>query len=175
MTRTAATLLVGVAVSAVSGCVSADAGQAGQPGRPGPPAVEYPAAQQPHAPQLPHLIGNGGSPDQLVEAPVHEVLEAALLPSERVPGPAAAPPATGESPRKAERDQPKKPARRDAPEPPAPHQPAPRHKPDRKPDRGPALPKLPTSAADVCALGTGYGGWKHNSPEARICRETYGG
>ncbi|GHA28463.1 lipoprotein [Streptomyces spiroverticillatus] len=168
MTRTAATLLVGVAVSAVSGCVSAGAGQ------PAPPAAQSPAAQQPRPPQLPHLIGNGGDPEELVEAPVHEVLEAALLPSERAPEPAAAPPVPREPRHHADTDAPAQPpARRAAAPESAPHKkPKPHHEPDRK---KPALPKLPTSAADVCALGTGYGGWKPNSPEARICRETYGG
>ncbi|MFJ2744633.1 hypothetical protein ACIO3O_33830 [Streptomyces sp. NPDC087440] len=169
MTRTAATLLVGVAVSAVSGCVSTDAGP------PGPPAAQSPAAQQPRPPQLPHLIGNGGNPEELVEAPVHEVLEAALLPSERAPEPAAAPPAPREPRHRTAADEPQPPPptrRAAAPQTPAPHRPAPRQQPERA---QPALPKLPASAADVCALGTGYGGWKPNSPEARICREAYGG
>ncbi|MFJ4879295.1 hypothetical protein ACIP93_29410 [Streptomyces sp. NPDC088745] len=167
MTRTAATLLVGVAVSAVSGCVAADAD------RPGPPAARSPAAQQPRPPQLPHMIGNGGSPGELVEAPVHEVLEAALLPSERAPEPAAAPPASREPRPRAADDEPRPPARRAAAPktPTAPPEPVPR----REPERGrPALPKLPTSAADVCALGADYGGWQPDSPQARICREAYG-
>ncbi|GAA3490727.1 hypothetical protein [Streptomyces cremeus] len=166
MTRTAATLLVGVAVSAVSGCVAADAD------RPGPPAARSSAAQQPRPPQLPHMIGNGGSPGELVEAPVHEVLEAALLPSERAPEPAAAPPASREPRPRAADDEPRPPARRaTAPKTPtAPTEPVPR----REPERGrPALPKLPTSAADVCALGADYGGWQPDSPQARICREAY--
>lgn len=45
----------------------------------------------------------------------------------------------------------------------------------RKANPAPELPKVPVTGADVCALGTGYGGWRTNSPEARICRETYGG
>ncbi|MFE6523456.1 hypothetical protein ACFVON_17180, partial [Streptomyces sp. NPDC057794] len=28
--------------------------------------------------------------------------------------------------------------------------------------------------ADVCALGRRYGGWRADSPEATICRDTYG-
>jgi hypothetical protein len=27
---------------------------------------------------------------------------------------------------------------------------------------------------DVCALGRTYGGWRADSPEATICRQTYG-
>ncbi|WP_327298849.1 hypothetical protein [Streptomyces sp. NBC_01197] len=44
-----------------------------------------------------------------------------------------------------------------------------------------APPRLPKHAAhpsgtnaDVCALGEGYGGWPQDSPQARICHQTYG-
>lgn len=32
---------------------------------------------------------------------------------------------------------------------------------------------VPSSKADVCALGRRYGGWRADSPEATICRDTY--
>ncbi|MGW7414735.1 hypothetical protein [Streptomyces sp. NPDC054863] len=168
MTRTAATLLVGVAVTAVSGCVSTPSGPAGKP-------AAHQQSPAPQHPPLPHLVGDGGQPEQLIEAPVHEVLEAAMPPSARAPAPKAEP-AGEQGATRAPQPQPpraERPDRRAAvPEPEPPH----RHRaPHRKKDPLPALPKVPTSAADVCALGKGYGGWRPNSPEARICRETYGG
>jgi hypothetical protein len=33
---------------------------------------------------------------------------------------------------------------------------------------------VPNRNADVCALGRRYGGWRADSPEATICRDTYG-
>ncbi|MFD5163912.1 hypothetical protein ACFWMJ_38690, partial [Streptomyces hawaiiensis] len=30
------------------------------------------------------------------------------------------------------------------------------------------------NSSDVCALGRRYGGWRADSPEATICRDTYG-
>ncbi|MFJ5730148.1 hypothetical protein [Streptomyces paradoxus] len=33
---------------------------------------------------------------------------------------------------------------------------------------------VPNDDADVCALGRRYGGWRADSPEATICRDTYG-
>ncbi|NUS29339.1 MAG: hypothetical protein HOV92_34685, partial [Streptomyces sp.] len=38
------------------------------------------------------------------------------------------------------------------------------------PDVATAVPKNP----DVCGLGRQYGGWRKDSPEARICEQTYG-
>ncbi|MGW2078909.1 hypothetical protein ACWCOW_18515 [Streptomyces sp. NPDC001939] len=37
-----------------------------------------------------------------------------------------------------------------------------------------AAPVAPGLAGEVCALGNQYGKWNPDSPEARICRETYG-
>ncbi|MFI0980296.1 hypothetical protein ACH4SP_25230 [Streptomyces sp. NPDC021093] len=176
MTRTAATLLVGVAVSAVTGCVSTPSGPAGTP-------ATHQQSPAPQHPPLPHLIGNGGQPEQLIEAPVHEVLEAAMPPSQRAPTPRTGP-GTGPTGAKEAAEAPpvqspprsERPARRDAAPQPEPEPESPRHRgPHRKKAPLPALPKVPASAADVCALGKGYGGWSPKSPQARICRETYGG
>ncbi|MQY37072.1 hypothetical protein SRB17_50750 [Streptomyces sp. RB17] len=38
------------------------------------------------------------------------------------------------------------------------------------PDLSNAAPRTP----DVCALGRQYGGWREDSPETRICEQTYG-
>ncbi|MEJ8633646.1 hypothetical protein [Streptomyces sp. MS2.AVA.5] len=35
-------------------------------------------------------------------------------------------------------------------------------------------PVVPTSRPDVCALSEGYGGWRPDSAQARICRDAYG-
>ncbi|MEV8566490.1 hypothetical protein AB0436_13075 [Streptomyces sp. NPDC051322] len=32
----------------------------------------------------------------------------------------------------------------------------------------------PAATVDVCALGKTYGGWRPDSPQAQICRRTYG-
>ncbi|MFI5804948.1 hypothetical protein [Streptomyces sp. NPDC051561] len=168
MTRTAATFLVGVAVTAASGCMAADRGE--------PDAVP----RQPSAPRSPAALppqpaGQGGQPERLVEAPVHEVLEAALLPSELTP-PTSEPrqPAAGpqQKPRPAAPPKPRRTGHRTAPEPDGPR--PPHRPPHHEADPPAALPEVPVSAADVCALGTGYGGWSPNSPKARICRDTYG-
>jgi hypothetical protein len=99
-----------------------------------------------------------------------------MPPSERAPEPRKSGPAP-EREKESRRATPPQPHRADppghrtAPEPAEPR----RRTPHRKADPPPALPKIPATAADVCALGTGYGGWHPNSPEARICRDTYGG
>ncbi|MFI6085484.1 hypothetical protein ACIBBB_31745 [Streptomyces sp. NPDC051217] len=33
---------------------------------------------------------------------------------------------------------------------------------------------LPDTGGELCALGERYGGWKPDSPESRLCEETYG-
>jgi hypothetical protein len=71
--------------------------------------------------------------------------------------------------------------------------PAPTVAPPAAPVRGHAAPQQPKPSrpapsivvppavsnafpknADVCALGRRYGGWQPDSPEATICRNTYG-
>ncbi|MEN8654324.1 hypothetical protein ABCR94_27950 [Streptomyces sp. 21So2-11] len=156
-TKTSALILVGVVVSAVSGCVAV------QPRPAHAPPTEPPRLSQDVQPQI-------------VQAPAREALDAVLPPS-----PAPAPPGGG-----AVREEPRRTAAvRPAPAPPrqAPAAPA---APPKAADRPPRiLPSLPVpvpvpagavagTGADVCALGEGYGGWRPDSPETRICRETYG-
>lgn len=115
-----------------------------------------------------------------MQAPAREALE--LIEGSRRPEPAASrlttPPAV--SPRQGQgpsgtRDVRPRPARpeRQAPAPRSPQRP---HT---------DLPDVPDSVrqdvrenvpknADVCALGRRYGGWRPDSPEASICRDTYG-
>ncbi|WP_432117587.1 hypothetical protein [Streptomyces sp. bgisy032] len=82
--------------------------------------------------------------------------------------PAAAPPERGRPPTGA-RPRPDHPA-------PAPRAPERRRTdlPDlSKPIREDVQRQAPGSS-DVCALGRRYGGWRADSPEATICRDTYG-
>ncbi|WP_285572024.1 MULTISPECIES: hypothetical protein [unclassified Streptomyces] len=145
-TRTTVKLLVGVAVTALSGCVSVQP----QPSAPAPP-------ESSRAPQL--------LAPQIMRPPVRDTLEA--LPDPK-PSPsasrrAAAPPpaARRDIPRPAQGHEPAR-----APARPQPRRAAP-------PVPVPALPK-PVTGADVCALGRGYGHWPAGSPQSRICDGTYG-
>ncbi|MFF2993004.1 hypothetical protein ACFVTC_00265 [Streptomyces sp. NPDC057950] len=154
-TTTAATLLVTMAVTALAGCVAVQ-----RPSAPGPPPAPAPASPRP----------DGAAGEQrVVQAPAREALE--LVGPSRAPSP--------------------KPSRATArPHPAPPAQPAPRAHPPRhapgtphlqpKPHRpahhaaAPPPATKPPKAQDVCALGRKYGGWKPGSPEAVICKGTYG-
>ncbi|MFJ3578982.1 hypothetical protein [Streptomyces rubiginosohelvolus] len=153
-TRITAKLLVGLAFTAVSGCVSVAPGTVSSP-PPGPGAT---GPAQDVAPQI-------------VQPPAREGLEVVPDPSGPPARPSSpAPPAAG-SPTEARRAGPAGAAR-----PPERADP-PRRAPDRAPRvpsvTVPALPHVP-GGADVCALGRGYGGWPAGSPQARICSEAYG-
>ncbi|MFK0134872.1 hypothetical protein ACIQRZ_31435 [Streptomyces rubiginosohelvolus] len=154
-TRITAKLLVGLAVTAVSGCVSVAPGTISSP-PPGPGAT---GPAQDVAPQI-------------VQPPAREGLEVVPDPSGPPARPSSpAPPAAG-SPTETRRAGPagaaRPPERADPPQRRAPHR-AP-----RVPSvTVPALPRVP-GGADVCTLGRGYGGWPAGSPQARICSEAYG-
>ncbi|MCX4702469.1 hypothetical protein OG252_41785 [Streptomyces sp. NBC_01352] len=157
-TTTTATLLVTVAVSALSGCVTVQ-----RPLVSGPPAPP----SQPSAPRQ-----GGQSEPQIVQAPVREALE--MIGPSRRPDPTAAPPHGGASstpPQAHERPPGSHPVHPAHPEPRRPE--AGRHgkPPVELPDVAKAVPK---DAKDVCALGRQYGGWRADSPEAVICEQTYG-
>ncbi|MFB6716461.1 MULTISPECIES: hypothetical protein [unclassified Streptomyces] len=144
-TRITVKLLVGVAVTTLSGCVSV-APQADAPARPG-----NSRPGQDLAPQI-------------MPPPAHDRLEA-------VPGPrasvSASAPTTGTSP-DTRRAAPHEPRQRNHPE-----AARPRHAPPAVTAPAPALP-APVSGTDVCALGRGYGHWPTGSPQSRICENTYG-
>ncbi|MFF8935279.1 hypothetical protein ACF08O_11220 [Streptomyces paradoxus] len=165
-TTTTATLLLTVAVSALSGCTTVP-----HPPAPGPSA----APPRPSAPER-----QDAAEPQNVQAPVREALQLIEEPSRR-PEPAAsatrpaAPPEPG-TPQPLHRDVRPRPARPQHPEPAR-----------RGPQRSHAdLPEgsasvrqdvetgVPNGNADVCALGRRYGGWRADSPEATICHATYG-
>ncbi|PAZ13067.1 hypothetical protein CLM62_26580 [Streptomyces sp. SA15] len=173
-TTTTAALLVTVAVSALAGCVTVQ-----RPPVSGPASVpSQPSAPRPDAPpgsDDPSRSDDRAQP-QVVQAPAREALEmigpprrpqpAATAPRGPVP-PAAAParkqPPGRSHPRPA-RPEPRRPEARRPPEPriEVPDVPKPKPKP------------IPGNQQDVCALGKRYGGWRADSPEALICRQTYG-
>ncbi|WP_329279697.1 hypothetical protein [Streptomyces sp. NBC_01451] len=162
-TTTTATLLVTVAVTALSGCVTVQ-----HPTAPGP----LPAPVQPSAPRP-----EGRAEPQIVQAPAREALE--LIGPDR--GPAQAP-RTPQSDGEPHRPAGAAPA---APPAAAPAPPPRRTKPKKrppKPERRHTQPRveLPEVSrpvhenTDVCALGRKYGGWGKDSPQTVICKEAYG-
>ncbi|MCX4733513.1 hypothetical protein [Streptomyces sp. NBC_01363] len=147
-TRITVSLLVGVAVTALSGCVSV---------QPRPDVPPRPRASGPTQDLTP----------QIVLPPVHDSLEAAPAPgpsgSARRPSNGAPPPETRRTAPRVQR-QPRYPnAAR-----PRPHRALPAV-------TAPApAPQAPVAGTDVCALGRGYGHWPAGSPQSRICDDTYG-
>ncbi|MFJ2886156.1 hypothetical protein ACIO53_08980 [Streptomyces sp. NPDC087305] len=156
-TTTTATLLVTVAVSALSGCMTVQ-----RPAAPAPPAAPSPAS-------VPRPEGSA-SP-QVVQAPAREALEY-ISPSHR-PEPATHPPhrAPVAPPRTAQA-----PVPRAHPHPrPQPHpHPKPHHPRQPGSDIPDAVKSVPKNTQDVCALGRKYGGWQPDSPQSVICGQTYG-
>ncbi|MCT9080225.1 hypothetical protein [Streptomyces fulvoviolaceus] len=157
-TTTTATLLVTVAVSALTGCVTVQ-----RPPASGPPA----APSEPSAPRP-----DGRSEPQIVQAPAREALEM-IGPSGR-PEPAATTPrhATPSAPAQQQRQQ--QPPRSHPEHPAHPARPEPRQPHVEVPDVTKSVPKVPKNAQDVCALGKKYGRWQADSPESVICQQTYG-
>ncbi|MFH8493431.1 hypothetical protein [Streptomyces coeruleorubidus] len=166
-TTTTATLLVTVAVSALTGCTTVR-----HPPVPGPPA----APSRPSAPQQ-----GERTETQIVQAPAREALQ--LIEDPRRPeqtAPASRPATPPASP---ERMQPPPGTREVRPRPARPERPEPGLRSPRRPHTD--LPDVSESvrqdvrenvpnSTDVCALGRRYGGWRADSPEATICRDTYG-
>ncbi|MFI1357825.1 hypothetical protein ACH4TV_30205 [Streptomyces sp. NPDC020898] len=162
-TTTTATLLVTVAVSALSGCVTIQ-----HPPAPGP----SPAPSVPSVPSRPSVPLPGGRAEpQIVQAPALEALE--LI------GPDRRPPKAPSEPHRPAASAPPAPSTA-APEP-SPRRNRPKQRPP-KPERRHTPPRveLPEVSrpvrenTDVCALGEKYGGWGKDSPQTVICKETYG-
>ncbi|MFE1914858.1 hypothetical protein [Streptomyces anandii] len=145
-TTTTATLLVTVAVAALTGCVT----------------VHRPPASAPAAPARPQAPRPDGSVvPRVVQAPAREALE--LSGPSHPPKPTARPasppsPAAPEGPRR------------------VPHPLPRHHHPRLPAPRAelPVPPHIVPGNPDVCALGRTYGGWQPGSPEFRICQEAYG-
>ncbi|MFJ2767309.1 hypothetical protein [Streptomyces sp. NPDC087300] len=156
---TAAALLLSVAVSAtVTGCVSVE--------RPGP-AGPAGASATPSAART-----DGRSRPQIVQAPAREALERMDPPpsSSAHPHPRPA--------KEAVRTEAPAGTPAHAPRPARPAKPPVRRPAATRPDAGATRPtpaaKPAAPGADACALGEAYGGWAPDSPQAVICRETYG-
>ncbi|AZQ33285.1 hypothetical protein EJ357_07335 [Streptomyces cyaneochromogenes] len=164
-TTTTATLLVTVAVTALSGCTTV---QGPKPPGPRVPTPSQPPAPRPGVPterpvvQSPArealtLIDPSGRPDP-TPSTAHSASPAAELPAKGHPAPRSHP-------------------HRPRPERHEPHRPAadpPKRPPAKIPDvPEPIHPEAPKNA-DVCALGRKYGKWRADSPESRICDQTYG-
>ncbi|MFF9624066.1 hypothetical protein [Streptomyces griseosporeus] len=170
-TTTTATLLVTVAVSALSGCVTVQRPPASRPQT--PPS----GASAPSLPSVPRP--DGSAEPQIVQAPAREALELAG-PSRRAepdtddPGPRRPP--TPEHPAAPHARTPHTPPH---PRPQEQH-PGQEHDHDRRPPRV-VLPDIAESVhgtvpdtTDACALGRQYGGWRADSAEARACARLHG-
>ncbi|MFI6939029.1 hypothetical protein ACIBI4_07130 [Streptomyces sp. NPDC050418] len=162
---TRAALLVSLTVTAVSGCVAVKP-TATPPATPSGPA-SAPAAK-------------GNAEPQIVQAPAHEALQrihekerSAAEPSApagtRAPG--AGPGSGGDSVRGSDTGAGQGPGTGST------------RRQGRAPDTRPARPHAKPPAvipgagksADLCGLGEQYGGWPADSPQAKTCREVYGG
>ncbi|MER5212092.1 hypothetical protein ABT063_16275 [Streptomyces sp. NPDC002838] len=168
-TTTTAALLVTVAVSALSGCVTVQ-----RPPASGPAAVpSQPPAPRPDDPPR----SDDRAQPQVVQAPAREALE--MIGPSRRPQPAATTPRSA-APSAAAPVRKQPPGRSHSrPAHPEPRRPEARRPEARRPPQPrvevPDVPKsIPGNQQDVCALGKRYGGWRADSPEAVICRQTYG-
>jgi len=148
-----------VAVSALAGCVTVQ----------GPPVSGPPPA--PPRPSAPHP--DDEADPQIVQTPVHEALQR-TGPSRR-PEPEASERHGPSTPDAAPADQPAPPHLRPRPRTRAAHPESGHHGQPRVevPDVSKSGPKNAKNT-DVCALGRRYGGWRADSPEAVICKQTYG-
>ncbi|MFJ5997506.1 hypothetical protein [Streptomyces sp. NPDC092370] len=167
-TTTTATLLVTVAVSALSGCTTVPHAPA-----PGPSAA-------PSRASVPRPEGEAES--QMAQAPAREALQLIEEASRRpepavsVPQPARPPTASPERarPGPGDRNARPRPVRPERPGP-VPHAPRRSHAdvPDVSESVRQDVDKRVPNSSDVCVLGRRYAGWRADSPEARICRDTY--
>lgn len=149
-TTTTATLLVTVAVTALSGCMTVQRAPAS--GSPSGTGVTHPDSK---------------AKPQIVQAPAREGLER-VGPSRKPSPDAAARHRATPPPQAPPAAAPVVPPQRSRP---APHT-EPRH-PKPRAARPPGTSDLP-KGSDLCALGRKYGGWTADSPETAICAKTYG-
>ncbi|MET8977215.1 hypothetical protein ABZX85_16490 [Streptomyces sp. NPDC004539] len=149
-TTTTATLLVTVAASALTGCVTVQH----HPPAPGASAV-------PSVPPLPRPDGNART--RVIQAPAREALDM-VAPSRTAPAPRRRGAEATQVPAARERES--VPERRVRPQRPV--------TPDEPRIEIPDVESEVRRQADVCALGRQYGGWREGSAEARICDQAYG-
>ncbi|UUU35381.1 hypothetical protein JIX56_39060 [Streptomyces sp. CA-210063] len=159
---TTATLLVTVAVSALTGCVTA----------PHPPPSQV--SSVPSRPSEPRP--DGTTETQIVQAPAREALELITPPREPTPSASTAPkPAASALATTPTPTPPPRPPRDERPGPPERHGPPPRsHAHVDVPPLPDTIPPEPPQNSDVCALGHRYGGWGKDTPQAAICKDVYG-
>ncbi|WP_328840322.1 hypothetical protein [Streptomyces europaeiscabiei] len=160
---TTATLLVTVAVSALTGCVTAH-----HP----PPSQASPVPSRPSMPRP-----DGTTETQIVQAPAREALELIGPPRESTPSTSTAPKPTVPDPTTAAPTPtaPPPPPRDERPGAPERHGPPPESRPHVEvPPLPGTLPTRPPKNSDVCALGHKYGGWGKDTPQAAICKDVYG-
>lgn len=175
-TTTTATLLVTVAVSALTGCVTVQRPPVSGPPATAPSRLPGPADARP----------DGQAEPQIVQAPAQEALSmidpspsakpGGTAPHGRAPGAAGAP--AWPQHRQPAHPRPAHPEHRERPARPEPwHRDVPRHRKPRVeiPDVAGSVPKsVPKGPKDVCALGRKYGRWQEGSPESVICDQNYG-
>ncbi len=157
-TTTTATLLVTVAVAALSGCTTVR-----------PPLAPGPATAPAEGTGPRPVVGNETS---IVQGPASEALDM-VGPSPSPSPEKSAPPSHRATPSAApDRDAPSD--GRTRPAGPGPGGETPRRPPVDLP--GAAAPAHPGSGSppDLCALGREYGGWRADSQEAAICQDAYG-
>ncbi|MFD7064681.1 hypothetical protein [Streptomyces sp. NPDC059906] len=160
-TTTTATLLVTVAVSALTGCTTVRGPAAADPSAAGARS----SAPRPDGPAEPRVV----------QAPAREALEMigpSPTPERATAEPrrtkAPAPPAARHRlPAGATEQRPAAPAAPEHTRAPATHRP-------RVPEPPGGSGEGTGGKADVCSLGKQYGGWRPGSPEARICEHAYG-
>ncbi|MGW2088252.1 hypothetical protein [Streptomyces sp. NPDC001880] len=163
-TRITVSLLVGMAVTTLSGCVSVEQ-RADVPPRPRTSGPAQDLTPQAVLPPVHDSLGAVPTPEPSAPEPsAPEPSAPASRPANTAPPdtrrPAnAAPPDTRRAPRQQRRPSVTRPRPHRAP--PAVTAPAP-------------APPAPVSGTGVCALGRGYGHWPAGSPQSRICDDTYG-
>ncbi|WMX48108.1 hypothetical protein [Streptomyces roseicoloratus] len=153
-TRTTVTLLAGVAMAALSGCMAVEPPSPSPvPAPGGPAAVPAAPARQDVAPQI-------------VQGPAREALEAAMPDPPESEARSSVERRRNEDGQARARPRRAEPSRSSA----APKKQKPRH-PVAEP---PGVPRMPRDRAEVCALGQAYGGWSADSPQAKLCRGHHG-
>ncbi|RCH70694.1 hypothetical protein DT019_04180 [Streptomyces sp. SDr-06] len=121
--------------------------------------VSVEARPTPTEPPPPSPRRQGEVAPRIVQAPAREALSTILPPDTPSPPPPA------RAPRAAPPDPARHEHHRRAQQP---------HPPSAAPGKHRPHPAAPPAAGDVCALGRSYGGWRDDSPEARICHDAYG-
>ncbi|MFD8305991.1 hypothetical protein ACFV29_27155 [Streptomyces sp. NPDC059690] len=156
-TTTTATLLVTVAVAALTGCVTVQR-----------PPVSGPPPTAPSQPSVPRPDGEREPPN--VQAPAKEALEMIGPSGPAEPGaPQQGPAAKAPDPA----GKPSAPRSRARPHPWAPR-PEHRHHQQPRVEIPDVRRSVPKNTKDLCALGRQYGRWQAGSPESVICKQAYG-